>query len=122
MLLPHRLARELKTITAMVKIYCRNHHNLSKRALCKDCGDFLIYAEQRLSRCPFKEQKPTCGKCTIHCYNSAMQTKAKQIMRHSGPRMIWNHPIMALFHLLDGKKRIPDLRPCQRAEENNHIK
>ncbi len=116
-----RLARELKTITAMVEIYCHNQHNFPKGSVCKACTEFLEYAEQRLSHCPFKEQKPTCGKCTIHCYNKAMQTKAKQLMRYSGPRMLWNHPIMAFFHLLDGKRKVPDLRSCPRAEKNQSI-
>ena len=108
MLLPSRLARELKTITAMAKIYCHNRHNFPKGSLCRDCTEFLEYAEQRLSHCPFKGQKPTCGKCPIHCYKQSMQTAAKQIMRYSGPRMLWNHPLMAFFHLLDSKRRVPD--------------
>jgi uncharacterized protein YbbK (DUF523 family) len=122
MLLSPRLARELKTITAMVKIYCRNHHNFSKETVCEGCTVFLEYAEQRLSHCPFKEQKPTCGKCTIHCYNKEMQAKARQIMRYSGPRMLWNHPIMAFFHLLDGKKRVPNPRFCRKTEKNQLTK
>ncbi len=112
MLYAPRLAREFKTITAMVKIYCNHRHNYPKGSLCTDCTEFLEYAEQRLSHCPFKEQKPTCGNCSIHCYKKTMQTKAKEIMRYSGPRMLWNHPILAFFHVLDSKRRVPDLRSC----------
>ena len=106
-----RLDRELKTITAMVKIYCRKHHdNQATHAgeLCEDCNKFLEYVGQRLAHCPFAEQKPTCVNCTIHCYKKEMQAKAKQIMRYSGPRMLWHHPIMAFLHLLDGRKKPPE--------------
>ncbi len=105
-----RLDREFKTISAMVKIYCRQHHDhpvTRAGELCEDCSQFLEYAGQRLAHCPFAEQKPTCGNCTIHCYRQEMRAKAKQIMRYSGPRMLWRHPIMAFFHLLDGRKKPP---------------
>ena len=122
MLQPPRLSRELKTITAMVKIYCRKHHVCRKGTVCEDCTEFLKYAEQRLTHCPFEEQKPTCGKCSIHCYKKQMQDKAKQIMRFSGPRMLWKHPIMAFFHVLDGRKKAPDLQSCRRAKKIHPIK
>ena len=122
MLLPPRLRRELKTITAMVKIYCRNHHDRPKGAVCGSCTEFLEYAEHRLSRCPYKEKKPTCGKCTIHCYNKVMQAKARQVMRYSGPRMLWSHPILAFFHLLDGRRKTAEFRSCHRTVKNNQIK
>jgi len=111
MSLSPRLYRELKTITVMVQIYCRNHHKsaaIQANALCEDCSGFLEYARKRLAHCPFAQQKPTCGNCTIHCYKKDMQAKAKQIMRYSGPRMLWRHPILALFHLLDSRKKSPE--------------
>ncbi len=115
-----RQDRELKTISVMVQIYCRKHHNsaaIQANALCEDCSNFLEYARQRLAHCPFAEQKPTCGNCTIHCYKKDMQAKAKQIMRYSGPRMLWSHPIMALYHLLDSRKKSPAPSPCRQKEK-----
>ena len=122
MLQQPRLSRELKTIAAMVIIYCCKHHDVQKGTLCEDCKEFIQYAERRLAKCPFKEQKPTCGKCTIHCYQKAMQAKAKEIMRYSGPRMLWTHPIMAFCHLLDGRKALPELKSCRRAKKTHQIK
>lgn len=116
--LPPRLTRESKTITAMVKIYCRNNHDSRKGTICESCNEFLEYAQKRLSHCPFQEQKPTCGKCTVHCYKKEMQSRARKIMRYSGPRMIWNHPLMAFLHLLDGIKRVPDLQSCRQVKIN----
>ena len=122
MLLSLRLKRELKTIAAMVKIFCSNHHDCPKGAVCESCAEFLEYAEKRLSRCPFKEKKTTCGKCTIHCYNKVMQDKAKQVMRYSGPKMLWNHPILAFFHLLDGRRKTVEFRSCRQAVKNDQVK
>jgi len=116
--LPARLTRESATITAMVEIYCCNNHGSPKGTICESCSEFLEYAQKRLSHCPFQEQKPTCGKCTVHCYKEEMQDRARRIMRYSGPRMIWNHPLMAFLHLLDGKKEVPDLQSCRQAEKN----
>jgi hypothetical protein len=112
-----RIARELKTIAAMVKIYCRKNHISPKGTVCEDCTEFLKYAEQRLTHCPFKDQKPTCGKCTVHCYKKEMQAKAKQIMRYSGPRMLWRHPIMACCHLLDSRRKVAEIRSGQRTKK-----
>jgi hypothetical protein len=116
--LPPRLTREAKTISAMVEIYCRNNHDFPKGTICESCHEFLEYARKRLSNCPFQEQKPTCGKCTVHCYKKEMQLRARKIMRHSGPRMILTHPLMAFLHLLDGKKRVPDRRCSRQAKKN----
>jgi len=116
MLLAPRLERELKTITAMVQIYCRDHHLPSQEDICADCSEFLQYAEKRLSRCPFQARKPTCGKCPIHCYQKQMQDRARQIMRYSGPKMLWTHPILAFYHILDGLRKTPDPRSCRRTE------
>ena len=87
-----RMKREKKTIQAMVKIYCKDKHN-TKEKLCSECTEFVEYARIRLSRCPFQENKTTCGKCRIHCYKPGMREKAKTIMRYSGPRMLLHHRI-----------------------------
>jgi len=101
---PPRIAREKRTITAMVTIYCRAHHGTAEE-LCSDCRELLDYAFRRLDRCPFGADKPTCGKCPIHCYKPSMRAEAKAVMRYAGPRLPWRHPIQALFHWVDGFRR-----------------
>jgi hypothetical protein len=88
----------------MVTIYCRAHHGTG-RELCPLCTAFLRYADKRLEKCPLQAAKPTCADCRIHCYQPARREEARRIMRYSGPRMIYRHPILALFHLLDGLRR-----------------
>lgn len=99
-----RMVRERKTIEAMTEIYCNNHHE-SDGELCPECHGLLEYAMMRLEKCPFQEKKTTCAKCPIHCYSPEMRTKVREVMKHSGPRMLFKHPILAFRHLLDGRKK-----------------
>ena len=100
-----RMAREKKTIAVMVGIFCVDHHGTVRGELCSDCREFLDYADKRLDKCPFGVDKGPCSKCEVHCYKPAMRDKAKEIMRYAGPRMLKKHPVLAVKHLLDGRKK-----------------
>jgi len=93
----------------MVQIYCKAKHN-SKGELCAECNAFFDYAKTRLDKCPFQENKTTCGKCRIHCYKPDMKEKVKVIMRFSGPRMLLHHPGLAMHHVIDGRKKPEDAK------------
>jgi hypothetical protein len=101
-----RIARESKTIGNMVFMYCRKKHGV-KNALCGECGELLKYALSRLEKCPFQEGKSTCAKCPVHCYKPGMKNRILEVMRFSGPRIIFHHPVMALRHMVDGFRREP---------------
>lgn len=103
-----RITREKKTIEHMVELYCKKHHG-TKGELCQDCSEFLSYAKLRLDKCPFQENKSTCGKCVVHCYKPEMKDKVRVIMRYSGPRLLLYHPSLALHHVWDGRKKPPKL-------------
>lgn len=104
-----RLNREFRTIQAMIKIYCRKNHG-SRNGLCENCKKLEEYAKLRLIHCPFGEEKPVCVKCPVHCYKPEMRQKAKEVMRFSGPKMLWHHPILAIRHLFfDSKKEAPQI-------------
>lgn len=108
-----RIHRELKTVNAMITLYCRDKHGTPDR-LCRQCQGVAEYAEKRLRCCPFHADKPTCGTCSIHCYRPDMKQQIQSIMRYSGPRMLLRHPILAIAHLLDGKLiKPPRLKPAQ---------
>jgi hypothetical protein len=100
-----RIKREKKTIDKMVHIYCKEHHDTKKDELCPECTEFLEYAFMRLDNCPFQEEKSTCGKCLVHCYQPQLREKAKEIMRYAGPRMLLHSPRLALQHFFDGRKK-----------------
>lgn len=98
---PSRLAREWETMKAMVRIYCRDHHH-STVDRCEECGQFLSYASLRLERCHFGQEKPTCARCPVHCYQRERREQVRVIMRYAGPRMLWEHPVLTARHWLDG--------------------
>lgn len=99
--------RHLKTIDAMLRIYCQGHHQ-PEDGLCDACTELHNYAEQRLLHCPFLPDKPPCSKCTVHCYKPAMRERIREVMRYAGPRMLGKHPVMAVRHLVDSLRKPPD--------------
>lgn len=103
-----RLARELATLAAMIRIYCHDVH-AEDDGLCDGCAALLAYATRRLDRCVFGDGKPTCAKCTVHCYSAALREQVRVVMRYAGPRMLWRHPVLALRHTIDGRRPAPML-------------
>ena len=63
----------------------------------------------RIEKCPFMETKTFCSNCRVHCYRAEMREKIREVMRFSGPRMIFYHPVMAVRHVVSSireKKRM----------------
>ena len=104
--LSRRVKRERQTLLAMVQLYCRDNHN-GQPDLCVECQALADYALQRVERCPFKDQKPVCAKCVVHCYQPEMRTQVRTVMRYAGPRMLCKHPGMALMHGFDSIRYKP---------------
>ncbi len=105
-----RIGREKKTVSAMIRIYCRGNHGGSHttRGLCEECAELLEYSMNRLDKCIFSETKPTCAKCSVHCYGKGMRERMRAVMRYSGPRMAYRHPILAILHAIDSRVRPPE--------------
>lgn len=108
-----RLARERRTIAAMIAIYCRDHHR--SRGLCGECAGLQAYALERIDRCVYGPEKPTCVNCPIHCYKREQREAVREVMRHAGPRMLVRHPVLAIMHVIDGRVRAPKAIPRRRA-------
>ena len=100
-----RMIREFQTLEAMVRVYCRDRHG-RRGEVCEDCQGLLDYAHVRLQRCRFGEEKPTCAKCPVHCYQPSRREQVKTVMRYAGPRMVWKHPLMSLRHWADGFRKL----------------
>ena len=110
------LDREWLTMTKMVDIYCTAHHDDTADTRCASCQEFLDYADVRLQKCPYGEDKPTCSNCPIHCYKPERRDQAKAIMRYAGPRMLLRHPLLAIAHKLDGFRKAGHPRELTRDE------
>ena len=95
--------REKRTVSLMIRIYCKKKHG-TKKGLCPECEALDAYARMRSDKCPFMETKTFCSNCKVHCYKADMREKIRAVMRFSGPRTIFSHPIMAIRHVIESKK------------------
>lgn len=95
---------EKRVVEKMIAVYCNSKHS-TKGVLCDSCAKLNQYAFERLERCPFGEEKPTCGSCSIHCYKPEMKAQIKKVMRFAGPRMFFLSPIYTLRHFYKEYKR-----------------
>ena len=105
--------REKEVVSLMIRLYCNKQHHTKKGTLCPDCAALEEYARHRSDVCPFMENKTFCANCKVHCYKPEMREKIRTVMRFSGPRMIFHHPVMAMRHLIETKKE------KRRLEEQN---
>lgn len=95
--------QEKALVSQMIALYCRKKHG-GKRGLCAECQKLENYARSRSDHCPFMETKTFCSNCKVHCYQPAMREKIKEVMRFSGPRMIFTHPAAAIRHVIETKR------------------
>ena len=95
---------EKRTVSKMIRIYCKSKHNGSV-SLCEECIKINEYALKRLDKCQFGENKPSCQNCPVHCYKPEMRKRIQEIMRYSGPRMIYHNPILAIKHLIKNRQK-----------------
>lgn len=98
-----RIARELRTVRAMIEIHCRGNHG-GATVPCAGCEALWEHARRRVERCPFRADKPTCLDCAVHCFGEETRERIRAVMRYAGPRMAWRHPILSLLHFLDGRR------------------
>lgn len=100
-----RIKRESDTVKQMIELYCWQKH--SAAGLCPRCTLLLEYASRRLEKCQFQEGKTTCARCPVHCYKPEMREQIRTVMRYSGPRMIYRHPVAAIWHVFDSLRKEP---------------
>lgn len=113
--------REKAMVSEMIALYCRKQHG-RKCGLCPECAALDTYARQRSDKCPFMENKTFCSNCKVHCYEHAdpeigaeMRERIRAVMRFSGPRMIFHHPVAAVRHVLETKKEKKRMEKCNEA-------
>lgn len=95
--------REKQLVFQMIALYCRKKHRMRGK-LCEECAALEAYARTRSDLCPFMDTKTFCSNCKVHCYKPEMRDKIRKVMRFSGPRMIFHHPIVAIHHVRESNK------------------
>lgn len=93
----------------MIRMYCLHFHQKDLKP-CNECSTLIDYAFKKIDRCPYHDVKPVCSQCRIHCYQSDMRHKIREVMRYSGPRMLLLHPILGILHLIDRLRPYPEGR------------
>ena len=98
-----RIEHEKQVITQMIKLYCKKKHH-TKDDLCAECVDLNEFAHKRLSHCRHGENKTFCSACPTHCYAPKYRIKIKEVMKFSGPRMLFYKPSLVINHLIEDLK------------------
>ena len=84
--------KEKQMVSYMIALYCKkNHHN-------------------KYNKGSIMETKTFCANCKVHCYNQEMRGKIKAVMRFSGPRMMFHHPVAAIHHIVSTMREKRRLR------------
>lgn len=95
--------KEQFIVKKMITIYCHKNHR-TKVDLCNECQALYDYTKKRIEKCPFMEEKTFCANCNVHCYKVDMREKIKEVMRFSGPRMLFYRPLLVIWHVICSKR------------------
>ena len=98
-----KIDKEKEVSFLMIDLYCRKKHKC-KKEICDECKKLKDYVSLKLDKCPFGENKTFCSNCKIHCYQKDMREKIREVMKFSGPRMIFYHPILAIKHVVESRR------------------
>lgn len=82
---------ERKIVMEMINLYYKHHPDEYDES-------FIEYVNARITHCPRMEEKTFCSKCPIHCYREERRNQIKKVMKYSGPRMIFHHPLLVIKH------------------------
>ena len=103
--------REKAMVSDMILLYCQKQHKTLRKAsgfkktdLCPECAELEKYARMRSDKCPFMETKTFCSNCKVHCYKPDMRERIRIVMRFSGPRMLFVHPVAAIRHVIESHR------------------
>ena len=102
--------REKRMVSQMIELYCRKRHGSRSGELCPECAELAAYARRRSDCCPLMETKTFCSNCRVHCYRPDMRERIRVVMRFSGPRMIFRHPLAAIRHMVETKREARRLK------------
>ncbi|HPX60436.1 MAG TPA: nitrous oxide-stimulated promoter family protein [Deltaproteobacteria bacterium] len=102
--------KDIRLLGKFMEVYCLGRHGLierrhirhpalnRQRLLCPDCADLLLYAIKRRIMCPFKDKKPSCKHCTVHCYAAIEREHIRQVMAYAGRKLLLQGRLKYLWH------------------------
>jgi hypothetical protein len=96
-----KVQRDIETVSQFIRIYCEHNHQHQAKAqvkasgkiknylndssirLCRDCRKLLLYSASKRIICPY-DPKPSCRRCSTHCYTDGFRDAIREVMRFSG--------------------------------------
>lgn len=91
-------------VSEMIALYCRKTTIRRKAACARSARPCMITPCSALNAAPFMETKTFCSACKVHCYKPEMREQIRTVMRWSGPRMLFVHPVLAIRHMKETMK------------------
>ncbi|MDY0234818.1 MAG: nitrous oxide-stimulated promoter family protein [Gudongella sp.] len=96
-----KIKKEISILTTMIDIFYKNK-NHREQYTTTEIEELKNYCKSRILNCPVILEKTFCSSCKIHCYDEKHRAFIKKVMKYSGPKMIFFHPILLIKHLLLG--------------------
>jgi len=113
---------EVRLVDLMIDVYAAAHGDNppSTDAEVLDAEVLKAYAHKRIEQCRYRSEleKPFCNVCPVHCYKPEMRRQIRLVMRYSGPRMLFRHPVLSMLHLIStirGKKHLASMNKNKQA-------
>ena len=82
--------KEIILIDQMISLYEKGNQ--------KDLTELKHYSHERINKCPRITEKTFCSACHIHCYDKHHRQLIKTVMKYSGKRMLFIHPLTTFHH------------------------
>jgi len=111
------LRKDLAVLVRFIELFCGDRHASADRrplpetvrrllgeadpprgGLCGDCAKLLAHAAVKRRRCPM-DPKPACKNCPAHCYAPDYRGRIREVMKHSGRRLVLRGRLDYLVHL-----------------------
>lgn len=94
-----KIEKEKNIVVFMIEYYCKQNHH--QEIICKNCSDLVKYAHNKLKNCLYRENKPSCLRCKVHCYSNEKREEIKKVMAYVGPKMIYLMPTQYIKHIIN---------------------
>lgn len=96
-----KIEYEIEVINKMIDIFYKNK-NHKEEYTNTEIDQLKDYCSSKIYNCPVILEKTFCSSCKIHCYDKDQRDLIKKVMKYSGPRMLFYHPVLLIKHLLLG--------------------
>jgi hypothetical protein len=100
-----KINKDTQVLAEFINIYCSDRHGNAEKTrpaaggaagqyiglceveLCDECRKLFLHAVSKRVICPY-DPKPSCKKCTSHCYAPGYREKIREVMRYSGMQLM----------------------------------